>query len=269
MTSNKRTLIRYGREVQRLRHEAGLTQTALANRTQSSKSQISDVERGKGAPSASLRKSLDEYIGFGRLERLWEDLTGDGRPAWLDEIATAIQEADAVYEYQALAFPSYLQTEGYARAVIRAAAPWLSREELDTHTKERVARAQNMADTPRPMLWLALDATLLGRRYGGSETTQEQLAYIAELAKQERITVQVVPADHPRHPGNAGAFRVLMMRDTPDVAYVEDAEQGRVLTSSAAVTRRRMLFAALQGIALDPDESIKAVHEEMGNLENE
>lgn len=267
--ANKHALTRYGREVQRLRNEADLTQTSLAVRVQSSKSQISDVERGKANPSAQLRKALDETIGFGRLERLWEDLMGNGRAPWLNEIATAIQDAAAVWEYQALALPGYLQTEDCARALIRSALPWLTPDELDSRVEERVTRAKFFAESLRPMLWLVLDESLLIRRYGGAEATHTQLDYLVGLAEKERITLQLVPAGHPRHPGNSGSFRVLTMQDGAELAYVESAEEGRILTSTESVVRRRMLFAALQGVAWDPESSVRAVREEMKRLSSE
>ncbi len=264
----KQVLSRYGREVARLRTEAELTQTALANRVQSSKSQISDVERGKAPPSPRLRKALDESIGFGRLSRLWEDLTGSNRAPWLSEIASAIQDAQAVWEYQALAFPGFLQTEAYARAIVLASAPWLSPDELATSVGERVTRAKHFSEALRPLLWLVLDQSLLGRRYGGVDVTREQLEYLIELSERGRITLQIMPSDHPKHPGNAGSFRVITMKDSTELAYVESAEEGRILTSSTAVAQRRMLVGSLQGLAWEPEASLRMVRDEVKRLDS-
>ena len=266
MNPDQRAWQIYGREVRRLRQDAGLTLEALGHRIGRSRTQLSAIERGKEAPSSAFRNLLEKAIGHGRLERLWDDLTGDGRAAWRTEIATAIQEAEAVYEYQALAFPSYLQTESYARAIVRAAAPWMPPDELNERVNERVERAQHLSEASRPMLWLVIDGSLLGRRYGGTDVTREQLAHLLDLAERERVTLQIVPADHPRHPGNSGSFRVLTMPASRDVAYVESAEGGQMLLAAPSVSQRRMLFAALQGFALDPETSIMAVHEEMKRL---
>ncbi|MDE3724183.1 helix-turn-helix transcriptional regulator [Nocardiopsis sp. N85] len=262
----KQVLLRYGREVARLRTEAELTQTALAHRVQSSKSQISDVERGKAPPSPALRKALDGTIGFGRLSRLWEDLTGSNRAPWLSEIATAIQEAEAIWEYQALALPSYLQVERYAHTLIRTALPWLSPDELAKSVEERVTRAKNFAESLRPLLWLVLDETLIHRRYGGVRVAKDQLTYLADLAESGRITLQIMPADHTGHPGNSGSFRVITMRDATELAYVESAEEGRILTSPTVVAQRRMLLGSLQGLAWEPETSLRAVREEVKRL---
>ena len=63
---------------------------------------MSDVEKGKAGPRPWLRRAFDEILqGGGRLERLWEELTGSGRRAWLHEIVERTHGADALYEHQA------------------------------------------------------------------------------------------------------------------------------------------------------------------------
>ncbi|MEU3142073.1 DUF5753 domain-containing protein [Nocardiopsis alba] len=116
-------------------------------------------------------------------------------------------------------------------------------------------------------LWLVMDESLLLRRYGGSEVTRAQLDHIAKLAERERVNLQVVPLDVPKHPGNAGAFSVIVTQDNPDSAYVENAREGQSITEADEVAHRRMLFAALQAVALAPDSSIKRVREEIKRLD--
>lgn len=268
--ANNEAALRFGREMARARKQAGLTQYALGRALGVSTSHVSNLERGYRSPALMLLPQLDEALGTGeRLTRLWDDLNGNGRPAWLDEISTAIQAADAVYEYQVLAWPGYLQTEGYSRALIQYGTPWLTPDEMDIRIAERMQRARHMAEAIRPKLWLVIDGTLLARRYGGRDVTREQLAYVADLAERERVTLQMVPPDAVRHPGNSGAFRVLTTRDSPDVVYVESAREGQSVTLPTEVAQRRMLFAALQGVATDPDTALAAVREEMKRLENE
>ena len=119
MTPDERSLKVFGRELRRLRVEADLTQEAIARRisqrgTTISNSHVSDIEKGKAMARPWLRRAFDEILqGGGRLERLWEELTGSGRRAWLHEVAERTHGADALYEYQALVFPVYLQTEAY------------------------------------------------------------------------------------------------------------------------------------------------------------
>ncbi|MBR8742360.1 helix-turn-helix transcriptional regulator [Nocardiopsis sp. MG754419] len=272
MTPDERTLKVFGRELRRLRVEAELTQEAVARRTSLhgttiSNSHVSDIEKGKAVPRPWLRRALDEILqGGGRLERLWEELTGSGRRAWLHEVAERTHRADALYEYQALVFPVYLQTEAYSRAVIRYGAPWLSANELAERAQQRARRAQQMAKALSPIIWLVVDQSLLMRRYGSAEVQLRQLEYVADLVDQERINLLIVPVDEPRHAGNNGPFRVITSADQPEVVYVESAHQGQIITATNEVGRYRMWFAALQGVAWGPDRTLRALQDEMKRI---
>lgn len=259
---------RFGRELARTRKRTGITQAKLGALVEVSTSHLSNLEGGHRSPALSLIPRLDEVLATGtHLQDLWDDLTGTGRPAWLNEVANAIQNASAVYEYQVLAFPAHLQTETYARSLIRYAAPWFSADEVETRVAERMTRAEHMAEADTPKLWLVVDESLLLRRYGGAEATRAQLEHIAGLAERERVNLQVVPLDSPKHPGNSGAFSVIVTQDSPDSVYVENAREGQSVTEADEVAHRRMLFAALQAVALTPDSSLERVREEIKRLD--
>ena len=272
MTPDERALKAFGREVRRLRTEAELTQETVARRiskrgTAISNSHVSDIEKGKAVPRPWLRRAFDEILqGGGRLERLWEELTGSGRRAWLHEIAERTHGADALYEYQALVFPVYLQTEAYSRAVIRYGAPWLSSNELTERAQQRARRAQQMAKALSPVIWLVVDHSLLMRLYGSPKVQLEQLRYVADLVEEERVDLLVVPVDEPRRAGNNGLFRVITSADQAEVVYVESARQGQIITATNEVGRYRMWFAALQGVAWGPGETLRAVRDEMKRI---
>ena len=260
---------RFGREMARSRKQSDLTQAKLAKTLGVSTSHVSNLERGYRTPALALLPQLDEILGTEeRLRLLWEDLNGEGRPAWLEEISTAIERAEAVYEYQALAWPGYLQREAYARSLVQYAAPWLTPDEVSSRVEERAARTCRISEALRPKVWLVIDGTLLGRRYGGLDATREQLAYVADLVERERVTLQVIQPDTVKHPGNAGAFRVLSTRDSPDIVYVESAREGQTITHPTEVAQRRMLFADLQGIATTPDVALDMLRDEIKRIDD-
>ncbi|GAA1116554.1 hypothetical protein GCM10009642_63310 [Nocardiopsis metallicus] len=60
--------------------------------------------------------------------------------------------------------------------------------------------AQRLTDTEQPRLWLVADEALLYRRYGGSETTREQLSLVTGLVESGRVTLQLTPWTHPHTP---------------------------------------------------------------------
>ncbi|MDA2813154.1 helix-turn-helix transcriptional regulator [Nocardiopsis sp. RSe5-2] len=257
----------YGREVRRLRLTTGLTLEGLGRMVGSNKSQLSRLENGQYTPPPALRDALDDVLAaHGELTRQWAEANGDSRPDWRGEIAAATRNARAVYDFQALAFPSYLQTEKYAEALIEAAFPALPSDELTRRVQERVQRAEQIRDALRPLLCLVIDRTALARRYGGPAAAAEQLEYIARLTSEGRVTAQIVPEDLHSHPGNSGSFRVLNMPDGRDIAYVESAEQGQLLTRAGAVARHRELFAQLQAVAWSPSDSLKAIEAEVDRI---
>ncbi|MDS1270761.1 helix-turn-helix transcriptional regulator [Lipingzhangella sp. LS1_29] len=267
--SDNRAKRRFGSELARMRKRQGVTQESLARILGVSGSHVSNLERGHREPTLAFLPSLDTALATGDLfQRLWDELTGNGRPAWLAEIATAIKRADAVYEFSTMAFPSYLQKEAYAYALVRYAAPWLTPDEVNTRVAERVERADHMERALRPKLWLVIDEPLLKRRYGGVGAVREQLAHIARLAEEERITLQVIPTETEKHPGNSGPFRVLVTRNSPDVMYAESARAGHTITDPTEVANHRMLFADLQGVATSPSAALQTLYEEIQRIDN-
>lgn len=266
---NNQATHRFGSELARMRRRQGVTQEALGRTLGVSGSHLSNLERGYRQPTLAFLPLLDNALATGDLfQHLWDELTGNGRPAWLAEIATAIKHADAVYEFSTQAFPSYLQKEAYAYALLRYGAPWLTPDEVSRRVQERIERANSMERSLRPKLWLVVDEPLLKRRYGGFDATREQLAHIARLAEEERITLQVVPTETEKHPGNSGPFRVLVTRDSPDVMYAESARAGQTVTDPTEVANHRMLFADLQGVATQPGAALQTLYEEIQRIDN-
>lgn len=126
-----------------------------------------------------------------------------------------------------------------------------------------------MAKAFSPIIWLVIDQSLLMRRYGSAQVQKDQLAYVADLLEKERINMLVVPLAEPRHAGNNGPFRVITSPDQAEVVYVESAHQGQIITATNEVGRYRMWFAALQGVAWGPGETLQAVREEMKRINDD
>ncbi|APC38305.1 transcriptional regulator [Nocardiopsis dassonvillei] len=275
MHTDERSLKAFGHELRRLRGETELTQKALARRvsqrgTTISDSHVSDIENGRATARPWLRKLLDEILeSDGRLERFWEELTGSGRQVWLHEVTKRTHAADALFEYQPLVFPGYLQTQDYSYALIRYGAPWLSQEQVLSLAKERNDRAKRMAEAASPVIWLIIDQSVLWRRYGSPQVQRDQLAYVAQQIERERITVQMLPVRAPRHAGTSGPRRIITTADEPEVVYMESAEEGRIISGSADISRSRMVFTALQGASRDPQETLQAIHDEMKAIDDE
>lgn len=264
MVADKKTMQRFGREVARTRKLADMTQDVLAREIGVSASHISNLERGYRSPVPAFLPKLDRALrSEERLTRLWNELTGSGRQAWLEEITTLMREAASVMDYQNAVFPGLLQTEDYARELIAAGMPWAGHDEVSTAVTDRMSRAKEFVRATSPLLWVVLDETVIKRRFVAEDTRREQLGYVVDLAERGRISVQLIPEHYRGHPGLTGPFKVVTPGAGPDVVYAESIHEGQIITATPDVARYRLLFGRLQAVALGPAESLQMIRGEL------
>ncbi|WP_344104952.1 helix-turn-helix transcriptional regulator [Nocardiopsis rhodophaea] len=268
LDEDERIRRRYGNEVRRLRNDAGMTQDSLAHRVGCSKSLISAIERGEAPLKGDIRSKLDEKLGYGQLDRLWEDLTGNGRQAWLSEFSQLVREGASVFEYQMISFPGYLQTEEYAQAVIRNGVPWVTGDEVAAKATARAAETQRVVKAATPILWCVVDQTVLWRRFGSAAVMLGQLRFLEDLVQRGRLMLQMVRAASPTHPGNSGSFAVITGHPKP-VVYAESIHYGQFITKMVDVEHYRLLFGRLQSEAEAVNETLKALQQEIKRLDDE
>ncbi|MFC7327127.1 helix-turn-helix domain-containing protein [Marinactinospora rubrisoli] len=261
---------RFGREPSRLRLRSGYTQQSLGAKIGVSKTHVSNLERGERAIAHEDLLAADEALDAqGRLIDLWDELTGSGRMAWLVEISRMIRESVAIYDFQSLVFPSYLQIEDYARALIRYGAPWLSADQMEEKVAARMDQARAVIDAGTPRVFCVVDETVLWRRYESVDITRAQLAHVVSLVEQGRVSMQIIPAQSKRHPGNSGAFTVLTGPQSPDVVFAESVHEGQTITAHDDVAGYRMLYGSLQAEAAPTGETLRMLRDEMRKLEND
>ena len=262
---DERVLQRYGREIARLRRDSEMTQVALARKLGISPAQMSNLERGGAQPRPRVRAQLAETLApDGYLNRLWDDLTGSSHPTWLDELADLERQAMSIQEFQLALVPGVLQTEDYARAVIRLTSPWAQDAEVEARVHDRMKRAQQLSSSS-PLMWVVLDGSVIGRQISTNGIMRAQLAHMAELGRSGRIVIQVV--DGP-HAGLSGPFEIIAGGAAPDVVYAESPYSGQVIDEPADVHHFRLLFGALQATARPPEESLRVIEERMKGLKN-
>ncbi len=112
---------RFGAELKAHRTARGWTQAELGKKLGYSGSFISDVERGDRGASEDFATRCDEAVETpGTFLRLWEDLQREEFPVWFAPIVPIEREATKINGWELGAVPGLLQTEQYARALIRA-----------------------------------------------------------------------------------------------------------------------------------------------------
>jgi transcriptional regulator with XRE-family HTH domain len=265
-------LRRLGMELRALREAAGLNSQQAAGALGCSQSKISRVENGKSPVSVrDVRDLLSLYdvsdeeqrerlLSLAResRQRGWWAEFGPWLPSGFDTYAGMEAATASVRAYQAQLVHGLLQTEDYARAVLRALRVEDTRESVEKLVEFRMARQAQLTRAGDPLrLWVIFEEEALRRPIGGLAIMQVQLQHILEAAERPTITVQVLPTARGAHAGLDGSFSVFEFPDPgdPDVAYAGGPVGTVFVEKVEDVKRFAARFDHLRAAALDIGES--------------
>ena len=258
---------RLGIELRRLREAAGKTIDEVARVLECSDSKVSRIENGQVSASprdvrdmlelygvASRRR--DELVEFARAARKkgWWEAYGDtpGVPVVGLEVS-----AQHILVYETTLVWGLLQTEDYARAVIRAARPELTDGQVERWTQFRIARQELLMQENPPKAEVILEECVLRRPVGGRKVMREQLQHLIGIAALPNLTLRVLPLSVGEHSAIGGAFHVYRFAEQadPDVVYLEQTMSDLYLESPDQVERHATAFERLRLAALTPQRS--------------
>jgi transcriptional regulator with XRE-family HTH domain len=257
-------------ELRRLREAARLTCEEVAEHLECSASKISRVETGRvsvsprdvrdmlelyGVPTAQ-RESLVQLARDSRQKGWWHAYSDTMQP----QMATYIGLESAASEiriYEVSLIPGLLQTEDYARAVIRAGMVNSPAEDIERRVSLLMARQPAVVRDDPPKVWAVLDEAALRRRVGGSGLMRLQLEHLLAQAALPNVAVQVIPFGGGAHPAMGRPFIILVFpeRVDTDVIYLEDLTSALYLEDVAEVDRYNVFFNHLRATALSFDDS--------------
>ena len=267
-------LRRLAAELRSLRAASGLTRETVVERTGINAATLYRIEHGRVRPQTrTLRTLLDLYGADQEQQAELLGLLRDARQrGWLHAFQSELPEhyttyigfegeAHSVWNYESLFVPGLLQTEDYARAVIRGGLPNASRDEVERRVEVRMER-QTLLHNDNPLnLWSIVDEAALRRQVGGPEVMQAQFRYLMEISELPHVTFQVIPFDAGAHPGMPGSFVFLQFGEAaiPDVIYVDSMAGELFLEEEADVRRYRLVFEHLRAVAASPESSLSLV----------
>jgi transcriptional regulator with XRE-family HTH domain len=159
-----------------------------------------------------------------------------------------------------------LQTEDYARAVIRAhmlATDPIPPGEVRRRVEARLRRQEILTRENRTALTFVLDEAVLLRRFGTREVMHAQLTWLAGAAQMPNVQLHVL-ALAGNHPIGTGAFAILEFAPVhgtalDDVVYVEQLSRSSYVEEEAETYQYHLAYERLTAEALGPAESADVI----------
>ena len=225
-----------GGHLRRLREKAGLTTEQAADAIRGSHSKISRMEHGRVSfKERDIADLLTLYGVTGQSERAgllalareantpgWWQCYSDILPHWLEPYFGLEAAASFIRTYELQFIPGLLQTEDYARAVIRLGNAG-NEEEVARRTEARISRQEIFNREEPPRKWAVIDEAALRRPIGGRTVMRAQVRHLIEMSDHPAVTLQILPFGAGGHPALGGPFTILRFAepDLRDVVYIE------------------------------------------------
>ena len=261
---------RLGIELRRLREQAELTCEDVGQRLECSGTRISRMETGRiSVRPGDVRELLEVYgvsgaeadslVQLAREARRkgWWHTYGRVLPTWFEAYIGLESEAVRLRDFQSLVMPGLLQTEDYARAVLRAAPQAGSSTEIDRQVALRMKRQQILSQDVPPDIWVVLSESVLRVHVGGPAIMRAQLRQLADVAERPNITLQVLSFATVAHVHPVSPFTMLEFADSADpaVVYLEHLTGSLFLENEDEVRRYRVIFDHLRAESLSTGQS--------------
>src|SRR5580658_6470035 len=177
------SLAAFASQLRAWRQRAGWTQVELGQKMGYSPSLISGVETLDKPPTAEFAAACDRTFGTpgfdaqtgtpGTFLTVYELVAREAYPAFFAPVVSFEREAARIHGWELGAVPGLLQTDHYARALIRVSRPMDAESDIDRLVAARMERQAILArEHPRPpLLWYVIDEGALRRMVGGPDAT--------------------------------------------------------------------------------------------------
>jgi transcriptional regulator with XRE-family HTH domain len=255
-----------GYELRRLREGRAWSAEELASHLGWHQTKVSRIETGRsGVKTADLHRILDLFeVEDDALRSAFEGLAREGKrrgwwqnyrevlaPEYADYIGIEA-EACTLRNFESAVVPGLLQTPDYARSLIAALRPELSRGQIDALVDVRVARQAVLTKEQPVEVWAILDEAVLRRAVGGHSVMRGQMRRLLESAERPNVTLQVLPFGIGAHDALHGGFVVFGFPEPADmdIVCVENMTSTLYVEELSDVARYVKAFERLRAVAL-------------------
>lgn len=260
-----------GSQLRRLREARGITREAAGYSIRASESKISRMELGRvsfktrdvedlltlyGITDEAERQSLLSLAREANVAGWWHSYS-DVLPNWFPTYVGLEGAATLLRTYEVQFVHGLLQTEEYARAVVRRGMKGASVDDVERRVALRLERQKHLFSDNAPEFHIVLDEAALRRPYGDREVMRGQLQHLIDISERPNVRLQVMPFSFGGHSGESGAFTILSFpeSDLSDVVYLEQLTSALYLDKREDVAQYEQALKELQQDSPGPDES--------------
>lgn len=268
-----------GQRLRQLRTQRELNVEQVAKQIMLSVSQISRIETGTRRANPRDVRDLCELYGVNMEDtaRLME-LARQARESgwWTDyddlDLTPFIgleQGAVSITSYAMYYMPALLQTEDYARAIIKGIAKKITPNILEQRVEVRLRRQGLLTSDHPPRYRVLLDQAVLQRQVGGRAVMEKQLQRILDAADAEQVAVQVIPFEAGAHASADSNFDFLEFSSAQlkPVVFVEGLVTHIYHERPDHINRYREAIEYLRDVALSPRDSLQLIAQIMNSGE--
>ncbi len=208
----------------------------------------------------SSPEEVKQFLSLTRQSRQqgWWHAYGDALPERFRAYVGFEADATKIATFQCELVPGLLQTERYARHIMRSMAPTESTEDIELRLALRMQRQAILDRHGPPQLWAVIGESAIRRPVGGESVMAEQLRHIATMAEERpNITVQVLPFAAGAHTAMGSSFSILSFSDIPgSIVYSETITAKTYIEQQSEISRHEDVFHRLMASSTQPEKSI-------------
>ncbi|HEX5541452.1 MAG TPA: helix-turn-helix transcriptional regulator [Micromonospora sp.] len=262
-----------GLRLRQRREEVGLTAAAAGRAVGIIQAYVSGVEAGRvKLPADRLAQFVKIYemeadeaaelerLRVGAAQRGWWHQYSQLFPAEFIRFLGYEAGAEHIRSYDNELLHGLLQTEEYARAVIRGGTTVIRLTEVERRVAVRMARQERL-NGPQPIrVTMVLGEAVLRQQVGGPAVMRDQLNHLVTLVTErpEQIQIRVMPFTAGAHPALGGPFQILSFPSPrlPKLVWQEVLTSSDIIDQSTKVTDYVVTFEEALELALNLDDSL-------------
>ncbi|GAA0352385.1 helix-turn-helix transcriptional regulator [Streptomyces blastmyceticus] len=250
-----------GDQLKSWRAIAGVSREDLARESNYGVETIKSMEQGRRKPSRRVLEVADQMCGAqGLLLAACPYLQPEPTAPQVPEYVAAEAEALALHNFELVIIPGLLQTEEYARTLMRCGVPPVRDEEIENGVALRMNR-QKRLDEPTALFNFVIFEPALRTMLGGAETMKGQLRHLLDVDEQRNVFIQILPTGQGYFPGMTGAFTLLESAEGEQLVYTENYSTSQLDCDGKRASSMTKRFAMLRMQALSEEESRKFISE--------